>query len=164
MSSSHFFAEINSCKYLYLREISEPTDNRLRLIVEEASAGEIEPGARVVAGVPFTDLRPIESSNNDRLFELIWSSYIAYSIRNECFVTLDSAEVVEAGRLMCIYSKSHFLDYLAKATFATDEYPGKSRHLGINCLNHIIDIVSIVEPEVRLLRPIQLRQTQDQIH
>jgi hypothetical protein len=153
-----------SCKYLFLREISEPNDNRLRLIVEEANAGEIEPGARVVAGVPFSDLRPIESSHNDRLFELIWSSYIAYSIRNESFVSLDSSEVVEAGRLICVYSKSHFLDYVAKATSATDEYPGKSRHLGINCLNHIVDIVSIVEPEVRLLRPIQFRSSQVQIH
>jgi hypothetical protein len=31
--------EIDSCKYLYLREINEPRDNWLRLAVEEATAG-----------------------------------------------------------------------------------------------------------------------------
>jgi hypothetical protein len=28
--------ELDSCRYLYLRELSEPEDNSLRLVVEEA--------------------------------------------------------------------------------------------------------------------------------
>jgi hypothetical protein len=163
MSLPHLFGEINSCKYLYLREIAEPRDNRLRLIIEEASAGS-ETAPREIGGVLFSDLRPIESTHRDRLFELIWDSYIAYVIRNESFVVMDKAEVIESGRLICIYSKSHFLDYVSKSTFTTNEHPGELKHFGINCLNHIVDVVSVFEPEIRQLRSGQSRPTQDQIH
>ncbi len=37
--SLNYFNEINSCKYLYLKEISEPEDNCLRVVIEEAIAG-----------------------------------------------------------------------------------------------------------------------------
>jgi hypothetical protein len=163
MSLSHFFGEINSCKYIYLREIAEPRDNRLRLIIEEASAGSVS-APQKIGGVLFSDLHPIESTHHDRLFELVWDSYIAYSIRNESFVMMDKAEVVESGRLMCVYSKSHFLDYVSKSTFATNEHPGEFKHFGINCLNHIVDVVSVLEPEIRQLRPGLSPPTQDQIH
>jgi hypothetical protein len=44
-----------------------------------------------------------------------------------------------------------FLDYVANGTSASEDYPGPFRHIGINCLNHIIDVVSDVVPRVRKL-------------
>ena len=39
MSGSLELDSLNSVKYLYLRELSEPRDNSLRILVEEAVLG-----------------------------------------------------------------------------------------------------------------------------
>lgn len=59
------------------------------------------------------------------------------------------------GRQFCVYSKSRFLDYVRGATLASDDYPGKLSHYGINCLNHIVDVISIEEPLIDILRRAQ---------
>jgi hypothetical protein len=71
-------------------------------------------------------------------------------VRNESFVANDKSELSE-GRLLVKYSKSHFLNYVQLGTFATAEYPGPYNHWGIICGNHIIDVVSTEEPEVKVL-------------
>ena len=144
-------ADLNSCDYLYFREISEPADNRLRLLIEEASAAP-QLTSIEVASVEFSDLRAIESTDESRLFEITWDSYIAYSVRNESFTVLDEYETIECGKLACVYSKSRFLDYISNATFASNDHSGPFRHVGLNCLNHIIDVISTNAPQVRQLR------------
>jgi hypothetical protein len=151
MKNDDWHAGANECKYFYLRSISEPKDNTLRVVIEEAGAAE-KLTSREVGDAVFTDLRQIESNERSRLYEITWNEYVAYSVRNESYAKLDESEKVESGRLLCEYSKSHFLDYASRATFATNEYPGPMRHIGINCLNHIIDVVSVELPEVRQLR------------
>jgi hypothetical protein len=140
---------LNDCKYLYLRELGEPRDNELRIVVEEAS---VTSNAASAAG-PLSAYGPIESNEASRLFELRWENYVAYSVSNESFATTDEVEQF-SGRLYRLYSCSHFLDYVRKATFATDEYPGPLRHVGILCLNHIVDIAAVEEPMIRRLRPV----------
>jgi len=145
------FREIDSCKYLFLREISEPQENRIRLLVEEAGAI----GEKVSLNLPgtvITDWRPIEATADSRLFELVWNFYVAYSVRNESFVARDGSETF-SGRLFNVYSRSHFLDYVSTATFARKEHPGPLHHFGVNCLNHIIDVISTEPPKIRQLRP-----------
>lgn len=146
------FAELNACRYLFMRQIEEPSDNRLRLVIEEADASP-ETVSREVCGVEFSDLRPIESTDQSRIFELTWNSYIAYSVRNESFTTVDDYEKIESGKLAVVYSKSRFLDFVTSGTFACDEHPGPFHHFGFNCQNHIIDVAAAELPSVRLLRP-----------
>lgn len=139
---------IDDCKWIFLRFIGEPEGCSLRLVIEEAKADgppediEISPG-RVITGTV-----PIESDPTCREFELVWPSYVSYSVRNESFCTLDEEEMWE-GRLLRRYAKSHFLDHVAKSTFAGDDYPGPLHHWGVNGLNHIVDVVSVDEPLVR---------------
>ncbi len=141
--------KIDDCKYLYLRELSEPEDNCLRIIIEEAKsdrpAGDIKVGDHVISGS-----RAIESDNSCCLFEIVWPTYVAYSVRNESFVSNDETEKWD-GRLFCLYSESHFFNYVQKGTFADEKYPGPLKHWGINCLNHIIDIISHADPEIKVL-------------
>jgi hypothetical protein len=144
--------EIDDCRWIYLRELAEPEENSLRLVIEEAKADGPPQDIDVLPGKIISGTRAIESNASCRLFELVWQTYVSYSVRNESFCTMDKEEVCE-GRLFCVYSKSHFLDYVARATFATADYPGPLRHWGVNCLNHIIDVVSICEPHVRRIRP-----------
>ena len=140
-------SDIESCPYLYLRELGEPADNRLRVVVEEAVANPSD----YPAGGPHSEYRPIESTENCRLFELLWDAYVAYGVRNESLTILDDTES-RTGRLLCVYSQSHFLDYVRRATFATDEHPGPVQHISINCLNHVVDVVSVAPPRIHSLR------------
>src|SRR5665213_378142 len=132
---------INACKWIYLREIGEPVDNTLRIVIEEAKADGPPKDCEVVPGKVVSGLRDIKTDENCQAFEIVWPSYVAYSVRNESFCMIDKLEVSD-GRLFCLYSKSHFLDFVARATFASTDYPGPLRHWGINCLNHILDVVS----------------------
>jgi hypothetical protein len=142
---------IEACKWIFLREIGEPEDNSLRLVVEEAKANGPPEDIEMLPGKIISGTRAVESDTTCRAFELLWPSYVSYSIRNESYCSVDDDEKWE-GRLFCLYSKSHFLDYVARATFASAEYPGPLRHWGVNCLNHIIDVVSTFEPEIREIK------------
>jgi hypothetical protein len=146
-----YASELDSCKYLYLRNISQPRDNALHLLVEEATAGP-ESTTRAVAGALITDLHAIESTDESRLFELHWENYVAYSVQNESYSKTDDTETIASGKLVRIYSKLHFLDYDSTATIATPDYPGPLVHVQVVCLNHVVDIVSTQPPRIRLLR------------
>jgi hypothetical protein len=151
-------AAIQSCEWLFLRSIEEPQENALRVVVEEARASAPADPKAVAAAASLPELEPIlqgarliSHSDGCRVFAIAWGGYIAYSVRNESFVTNDKSEQWE-GRLLVKYSNSRFLDYVERGTFATAEYPGPFAHWGIICGNHIIDVVSTEEPEVTVLK------------
>ena len=138
------FREIDDCKYLYLGALSEPEDNALKAVVLEAKSGAVASPAHALV----TNISPIEHTQGCRVFEITWESYISYSVTNESYAQ-NGSDVFE-GHLFRLCSKSHFLDYVASATFATFDYPGPFRHWSIVCLNHVVDVVSQVEPTVRV--------------
>ena len=145
-----YFNAINNHKYIYLSELAEPKDNSLEFKIEEA----IESGSREATGVSETrieGLNAIEVTKNSAIYRVQFPGYIAYSIRDESYAIPDDYEIFE-GRLLCIYSRSHFLDYINKSTFACDDHPGPFKNYGFNCLNHIVDVVSSVEPIIELIR------------
>lgn len=144
--------EIDRCKWLFLREIGEPEENTLRVVVEEAKSGEaqdIDIGETIISGASL-----IESDESCRLFELIWPTYVSYAVRNESFTSWDDTEVWE-GQSLRVYSKSSFKDYVARATFASDSFPGPMKHWCVVCLRHIVDVIGTAEPEYRQLRESQ---------
>ena len=150
-------AAIQSCDWLFLRSLDEPEDNALRLVIEEATAGAPTDAKAAAVAASLPELEPIlqgarliTHSEGCRVFEVCWPSYIAYSVRNESYVANDKYEQSE-GRLLVKYTKSRFLDYVGLGTFATSDYPGPFTHWGVICSNHIIDVVSTREPEVRVL-------------
>jgi hypothetical protein len=142
--------QLNQHRYLYLTAIGEPKENVLRLVIEEARASGA-PQEVQLGEVVLSESRPIVADECCHAYEILFESYVAYSVRNECFVVEDATEEY-IGRLFCVYSRSHFLDYVRVATFASEEYPGHLQHYGINCLNHIVDVVSVEEPTIRPLR------------
>jgi hypothetical protein len=118
-------------------------------VVEEAKA-DGPPEDITIAGKIISGTRSIESGDSCRLFELLWPSYIAYGVRNESYTSWDELEVFE-GRMLREYSVSHFRNYVAKGTFASNDYPGPLRHWCLLCLNHLVDVIGCDEPEIRLL-------------
>src|SRR3954467_13453473 len=123
--------QLDSCKWLYLRELSEPEENALRIVLEEAKPGS--PEDIEIVGTIIKGTRPIESDQSCQLFEAMWPNYVAYSVRNESYTSWDESEEWE-GNSFRIYSKSHFLNYVAKGTFASNEYPGPLQHYSFLCL------------------------------
>jgi hypothetical protein len=74
---------LDSAKYLYLRELSEPRDNSLRLVVQEAVVNPAGIGRSSYPVLPeskeiMTCCSPIESTDSCRTFELTWKQYVAY--------------------------------------------------------------------------------------
>ena len=151
--------QVDQCRYLNLRELSEPEDNCLRLVVEEMHVGD-EAEELVVGESSFGLARKIEHTEACRVFELYWDKYVAYSVLNESYALADDSEVFTGHRVR-LYSKSKFLEYIASETWADDQHPGPSKHTAIVCESHIVNVISVAEPQVRLLKPGQPRAVPD---
>ncbi len=157
MPQNHeLFSTLNQVKYLYLNQISEPRDNSVRIVVDEATdvpmnAGEkksmvdLHPEiAKIARGA-----RAIKSTNECRRFELLWDRYIAYLVTEEAAGSMGHYEdEISEGGLFSVFRKSHFLDHLSRDTGG---HTKPILHFKITCLNHLIDVASYEPPEIRLL-------------
>jgi len=142
---------LDSAKYLYLRELSEPRDNSLRLVVQEAIVipdGLVHPHPEL----PELDeiLRgslPIESTEACRTFELTWERYVAYLVTEECVGSCgrDDDEIY-TGKLFRVYTQSHFLEHLSRDTGGHTE---SILHFKLTCLNHLVDVAAFAPPDVK---------------
>lgn len=144
---------LNQAKYLNLRHISEPEENSLRLVVEELIADHSE-SMQVGNGLgPFSELAtgtwPIRRTDECETFELHWSRYVAYLVTEEIVGSAGSHEdEVYTGNLLRVYTKSHFLEYLARDTSGHSE---PILHYKLICQNHLIDVACYSPPDMRLL-------------
>src|ERR1700676_1545150 len=68
-------AEIDSCDFLFLKQISELDHNGLRLILEEAAANP-ETTSISVGNTQITDCHRVESTISSRIFEIVWDHYV----------------------------------------------------------------------------------------
>ena len=147
---------LDSAKYLYLRELAEPCDNSLRLVVQEAVVnpdGLVRPHAELPELAELSKgASPIESTATSRTFELTWKHYVAYLVTEECVGSSGQYDdEVFSGSLFRVYTKSHFLDHLARDTGGHTE---EIFHYKLTCLNHLIDVAAYVPPEVKQVGPI----------
>jgi hypothetical protein len=147
---------IRSCEHLYLEAITEHQVNQLRIVILEARAGEVISDAELQAEPDETlrsilkGSRAIDHFEGCRKFELVWVSYIGYSVVNESYSNGEPSTFDRKGRLFAKFERSNYLEYLAKATIATAEYPGPFRHWALYCQNHTVDVASQVDPVVRV--------------
>jgi hypothetical protein len=151
---------LNSAKYLYLRELSEPRDNSLCLVVQEAVVnpdGLVRPHPELPELAELSrGASPIESTDACRTFELTWKHYVAYLVTEECVGSCGQYDdEVFTGSLFRVYTKSHFLDHLARDTGGHTE---EIFHYKLTCLNHLIDVAAYGPPEVKQLGPVSLSE------
>lgn len=131
---------------LYLTEIGEPSENRLRIVVAEGILGNLSPIE--LAGVDLGEGRPIEITGESRRFELIWDDYVAYVVRNESYWKAEPKEPRMVNQLDRRFD-SAFLTFVSTTTFADDDYPGPLQHWALSTLNHCVDVVSVQPPRVQ---------------
>lgn len=144
---------LNNVRYLYLRDLSEPIDNSLLITVDEAIVDRSAAAVRDAAGVLpeiARDAAPIRTTETCMTFELHWRRCAAYLVTEELVGSGGSYDdEIFTGRVLRTYTKSHFLDHLARDTGGHIE---PILHYKLVCLNHLIDVASYAAPEVRLLR------------
>ncbi len=144
---------MNQSEHLSLRSLSEPKDNSLLLVAEEAvvnRSGTIP--ARVSESLPSELLKgafPIESTACCKTFELYWKHYVAYLVTEECVGGCGQySDEVYTGKLLRHYTKSHFLDHLNRDTGGHFK---PIQHFKLVCLNHLVDVASEEPPEIRVV-------------
>lgn len=148
--------QLNSSRYIDLREISEPNKqvfNSLRIIVDEAIVNE---AASVVSDRPelvgiLAGAHPIESVEGCKTFQLSWKHYLAYLVTEELVGSNAAngyADEVYTGRILRVYTRSHFLDHIRRDTGG---HVQDIVHYKLICLNHLIDVVSYLPPKVELI-------------
>lgn len=135
---------IESAHSLFLLELSEPQENSLRVVVGESSVGE--PQDLKVDGADFVlhDVSPIKHVPGNRRFTIVWDSYITYAITNESWAVYDKSGPRE-GRLFVRFTESSLLRWLKEKTWEDEK---RRYHWQINCENHMLDVVSTVEPVI----------------
>ena len=153
MGEDEIVSLLNEAKYLFLRDISEPEENSLRLVVEEAIADHTQTISTPDPTSPFAEIRKgvrrVKAVEGCRRFELQWSRYVAYLVTEEIVGSGGNYEdEVYTGKLFRVYTKSHFLDLLSRDTGGHFE---PILHYKLICQNHLIDVAAYGSPEVRLL-------------
>jgi hypothetical protein len=153
MCEDRALEDLNAVKYLYLRQLSEPSDNALQIVVQEAVENR-SAGARPTSlELPelaeiLKDSWPIETTEGCKTFELYWKSYAAYLVCEEMFGSVATGrreDEVFTGRMLRVYSKSHFLDYFGAWPLEPIQ------HYRLLCLNHLIDVAAYAPPEIRVI-------------
>jgi len=139
---------LDSVKYLYLGRLTEPRDNSLRIVVKEAISNPPLPSVPQ-SGSKVVHVSRIEHTEACRMFELTWSRYVAYLVTEEVAGSCPSDDEVYTGNLFRTYTKSHFLDYLARNTWSHEPV----LHFKLLCLNHLIDVAAYEAPSCQQLEP-----------
>jgi hypothetical protein len=143
-------AEVDGCGFLFLMELREGSCNSLHVQVAEGRAVG-SPKSITVADTEISDCTAIEITDESRFFEIVWNSYVGYSVLNESYATPSDEESGEGNRFR-IYSQSRFLRFMSGATFACDDYPGPMRHYCVGCEDQILHVLSTDPPTVRRVR------------
>ena len=153
MANAIEFGALDSAEYLFLQQLTEPRDNSLRLVLQEAIAnrgGLVRSNSRLPEVEALsTGLWPIESTDTCRTFELTWECYVAYLVTEECVGSCGYYDdEVFTGKLFRVYTKSHFLDHLARDTGG---HTKEVLHYKLTCLNHLVDVAAYVPPFIKQL-------------
>ncbi len=147
------FDALNSVEYLFLRRLVEPEDNLLRITSDQAVQNPLAPVRRhpEIPGLHeiLNGATPTQITDTCKRFELFWNRYVAYRVTEECLGSCGTySDEAYPGKLFRVYSKSHFLVYLARDTGAHTE---PIQPFKIVCMNHLIDIASYASPDIRII-------------
>ena len=135
----------------FLVSLSEEFDNALRLVISLSYTGEkgqnFDDMGIPALGEILRECRPIYPDEN-QTYEILFEGYILYQIRNESYCSWDDYEI-RKGTYFILFEKSRLLDALPVLTDC--QFLSGWKHYGIYCQNHIIDVISCYEPEIKNL-------------
>lgn len=138
--------QINGHSYLYLNKLQEFNDLELEIWINEAKVS----ASTEMLSENSSAYGPIVSDDTCKSYKISVKEYVVYCVTNEsCGAIHDDEEF--SGSLFRHYSKSRFMAF-AKASknfgYLEEVKEQDSRHIGIVCLNQIIDIVCFDDVKV----------------
>ena len=142
-------------KFAFVLKI-EDVDNELKIIFSGSAEGEkgtnIDDELDENLKQLLKESTPIYPSE-DHVYEIVFSNYIIYQVRNESYCSWDDYEI-RKGRHLIIFEKSRLLDYFQIVTDSCqtedgDFYPGEWKHYGVYGEDHIIDIITHENPIIK---------------
>lgn len=142
----------------FLLNVNEDEDNNVRFTISLTCEEEIHAEINDVEQNSIYNIlknKNLIRKDEKEIYEISFERYILYQIRNESFCSWDDYELRQ-GKFFIIFEKSRLLDTLPLITDCQigddgEAYPGKWKHYGIYCQNHIIDIISHNEPIIKKL-------------
>lgn len=143
-------------QYLFLEQLTSGLDMSLTVVINEGYVSDkcinTEDPLPSLNKV-LKDSREVIADNTTPLYQIHFNSYLTYSVIDESYDHGDKYNII-AGKeeFYCIFSRSHFLDFISKETFATHEFPGPFQHYCIACCDHVIHVASENAPRVKQIR------------
>ena len=140
----------------FLSVLEESPDNELRIKINAAYVGEMEPemldGLNQPVASVVSKCRPILPSS--RVIDIRFENYIMYQVRNESFFQFEPKST-RHGNYLATYDQSFLLNHLSEITDAQQGddgsfYPAPWTHYSIFTQNQVIDIISHCEPVVSI--------------
>ena len=158
LSKIHFGIEDKNI-LLFCERLIDGPDNELTIFITMST--KIKPSTTSLEYEPDEQLRNILLNtmklvpDYTQVYKIHFDNYIIYQNINESYASYDPTEI-RLGNGLILFSKSKFLDNLNEATIAFDDgkdvYPDKFQHYGIYTLNHIIDVISHIEPNIEKVK------------
>lgn len=142
----------------FMIKLSEGEDNELSVTIMPSEVGEKcefseddEPNP-VIRGL-LNDSLPILPNENEA-YTITFEGYILYQVGNESYCS-GSPRDKFTGRFLRVYESSALLEYIGELSDAQiledgTFYPAKWAHYEIVTQNHIISIISYIEPSVKI--------------
>lgn len=141
----------------FLLSLRDTPDNELHIVIAFQMEGEEgadldnfpEPYKSKVEDM-LIHSRPVYE-DMDQVYEIDFEDYVIYQNRNESYTVWDDYEV-RKGKYLIIFEKSRLLDYYEDVLFDFDDEEtkrDKRKHYGIYMENHILDVISNSEPQIR---------------
>lgn len=158
MTFEELDTELSSGFAPFMISLSEGEDNELSVTISPSEAGERrdfsekdEPNPAVRALL--SKSRPL-LPNESKAFTITFESYILYQVGNESFCSGNPNDRF-SGKFLRIYESSALLNRLGEFSDAQiladgTYYPGKWAHYEIVTQNHIISVISYIEPSVNI--------------
>lgn len=144
----------------FLASLSDGLEEQLHLMLTPSKVGAFGEGKPSRDEEPNETLRrilatarPMEA-DEDTICEIIFEDYLLYQIRNESYTSGDPDEV-RCGRWLSVCERSKLLSDIGRYTDAQQLadgscYPDQWKHYQIITQRHIVDVVAICEPIVRV--------------
>ncbi len=134
--------ELNSWK-LPMTALIEPINQALLEVT--VSEGLVDEDRTTLGGI--SDVQMIEIKPESPTVKFNFLDFVTYAVTAEMYATDSATETYEGG-WFSVVTQSHLLAFVGNATWATSDFPGPLHHYQIRTLDHRIDVVTAIPPQV----------------
>jgi len=134
---------------MYLTDYYEPRNNALFLEITESITSD-QTEEVLLGDKKISNCRRLSVNEKGTKFTISFPSYVSFQVFDEGFLSFNDWDEYEAGEYntFCIFKKSRYLDFIVKETIADHIFPGELKHYGLYSLNHVVYVISAVEPAI----------------